>query len=211
MGSTLCIRQFVVSPLESNSFLVADPESDEAMVIDAGGGASAIVDAVREDGLTMKAIVITHGHADHIAAAGDLKQALGCPIMIHKLDAPCLTDPEANLSMLAGFGEIVVPPADVLLKDGDEVTLGSLRFRILYTPGHTVGGICILHDSYLFTGDTLFAGSIGRADFPGGSLEQLIESISTKLLTLPDETTVLSGHGPSTTIGKERRANPWLR
>ncbi len=211
MSDRLLIRNIVVSAFETNCYIVSDPTTRDAIVIDPGDDASTILAAVRADGLTVHCIVDTHGHVDHIAANGAVQCEFGCPIMIHALDAPALTDANLNLSALIGGPAAVSPCADRLLQHGDEIVAGGLLFKVIHTPGHTPGGICLLSGDVLFAGDTLFAGSIGRSDFPGGSHDQLIASIHGKLLCLPDDTVSYSGHGPKTTIGRERASNPWLR
>ncbi|HUV04903.1 MAG TPA: MBL fold metallo-hydrolase [Armatimonadota bacterium] len=210
MPGPLYLRRFVVGPLDANCYLAADQASLEALIIDPGGDPDAIADAALSEGFTVRAIVDTHAHADHTAANDALRGYFGCPIMIHEFDAPCLTDPEANLSAWAGHANPAVSPADRLLKDGGEIAIGQLVFRVVHTPGHTPGGICLMVDGVLFSGDTLFAGGIGRTDLPGGSHDQLIESIRSRLFALPDDTVVYPGHGPETTIGHERETNPWL-
>ena len=213
----LLVHRLVVSPFETNCYIAAcpprslgDESTREAVIIDPGAEAHLISDAVYGCDVTVFGIVNTHGHADHIGSNAALKGEFECPIMIHEMDAPLLTDPQANLSASIGFGGIVSPPADRLLKEGDEIVVGGLILKVIHTPGHTPGGICLYGEGTLFSGDALFMDGIGRSDFPGGDHHLLIESIRTKLLTLPDETIVHPGHGPNTTIGREKRENPWL-
>jgi glyoxylase-like metal-dependent hydrolase (beta-lactamase superfamily II) len=196
--------------LETNCYVVWDAESREALIIDPGGNPEIIMDCIRENDLMVKGIVDTHGHADHIAANRILRDQLNCPIIVHELDAGYLVDPRYNLSEFIGVYDPISPKADRLVKDGDEISIGQILFRVIHTPGHTPGGICLLYGSSLFAGDTLFAGSVGRSDFPGGSHSRLIQSIREKLLPLPDATIVYTGHGPDTTIGEERECNPFL-
>jgi glyoxylase-like metal-dependent hydrolase (beta-lactamase superfamily II) len=160
-------------------------------------------------GLTIGAILNTHGHVDHISANAVVKEATSAKLMIHEYDACMLGDPVANLSASA-FGPVVSPPADVLLVDGDIVRIGTLGLSVLHTPGHTQGGISLVGRGYVFSGDILFAGSIGRTDFPGGNYDMLMLSIRTKLFRLSATTAVLPGHGPNTTIGAEKKSNPYL-
>jgi len=199
-----------VGAYQANCYLVFDEETKEALIIDPGAQGREIMAQVQKLGLNVKYIVNTHGHSDHIGANQYVKEATGAPLLIHEADAPMLTSPAKNLSIY--FGEdINKPPADRLLKDGDVVEAGSLKFKVLHTPGHTRGGICLVGQEVCFSGDTLFAMSVGRSDFPGGSHETLINSIKTKLMTLDDETVVFPGHGPYTTIGQEKAGNPFLR
>ena len=210
MAASPILRRLIVSAFETNCWLVGDPETLDTLVIDPGDFAENIIEAVRADGLKPLAIVNTHGHADHMAANGRLKEEFGCPIMVHEADAHYLTDPNLNLSALFGEFEPVSPPADKLLGDGDDIRIGGLTLKVIHTRGHTPGGICLLLDNMLFAGDTLFAGSVGRTDFPNGSHEELMRSIHERLLCLPDNTAVYPGHGPATTIGEERASNPFL-
>ncbi|MHB1000443.1 MAG: MBL fold metallo-hydrolase [Armatimonadota bacterium] len=211
MPGQINIRTFSVGPFETNCYIVWDSETLDALVIDPGGNPDDLINCVDENRLSVKYIINTHGHADHIAANGALHDRYGCPIIIHEFEADYLTDPQANLSELIGYMEPMSPKADLLVKDGSMITVGHLEFTVIHTPGHTPGGICLLVDSILFSGDTLFAGGIGRTDFSGGSYQQIINSILTRLLVLPDDVTVYPGHGPKTNIGKERNNNPWLQ
>lgn len=203
---------FAVMPVGSigaNCYLIGCEQTKEGAVIDPGDEGSRIVAKVKELGLNIKSIILTHGHIDHISGLDDVKKATSAQILIHREDAPMLVDGNRNLSHLMGTTR-GYPPADVLLKDGDVIKVGKLEFKVLHTPGHTKGGICLEIEGIIISGDTLFQGSIGRSDFPGGSHEVLINSIKTKLLPYPDETKVYPGHGPRTSIGFERVNNPFF-
>jgi glyoxylase-like metal-dependent hydrolase (beta-lactamase superfamily II) len=182
----------------------------KAGVIDPGGSSDTILSEINKANLKVDYIINTHGHADHITANDAIQQATGAKVLIHHEDAGMLISAQHNLSTFIGGG-IVCQPADQLLNHNDIITIGSFELKVLHTPGHTPGGICLLSDKVLIAGDTLFAESIGRTDFPGGSHSQLINSIKDNLLILEDDITVLPGHGPETTIGWERKHNPFIQ
>jgi hydroxyacylglutathione hydrolase len=206
----MIIERLVVGMLQSNCYVVGCENTHEGIVIDPGGDGPLIIDRVEELGLTIKYIVNTHGHIDHIAANGPVKEATGAQIAIHHDDAEWLvTDQGAYARMLGVVSP--GPAADVLLSDGDDITFGEESLRVLHTPGHSLGGISLAADGVVFCGDTLFAMGVGRVDLPGGSWETLLDSIKTRLFTLPDDTTAYTGHGPPTTIGREKQVNPWFR
>ncbi|MBI5062112.1 MAG: MBL fold metallo-hydrolase [Desulfatitalea sp.] len=206
----MIIRSMPVGPLQANCFIVGCDATRQAAVIDPGGDADKILLALAKDKLTLKAIINTHGHFDHVSANKALKKASGADLMIHPLDAPMLAQLARGAAMW-GMRSEDSPEPDRLLQDGDSVTVGQLQFKVLHTPGHTPGGISLHADKAVFVGDTLFAGSIGRTDFPGGDFDTLIRSIHTKLFTLPDDTAVYTGHMEATTIGKEKKYNPFCR
>ena len=220
VGPGVLVRCAVVGFAEANCYILACDDTREGAVIDPGtmgtDETSEIAAEVERLGLTVRYIINTHGHPDHMSGNDLLKAAVGGEVLIHELDGFKLTDPMRNASRMFGF-DVRVRPADRLLADGETVTVGSVELRVLHTPGHSAGGIALLGDGFVLTGDTLFAGSIGRSDLPCSSEENtiaydvLIDSIRGKLLTLSDETIVLAGHGPRTTIGEERRSNPFLR
>jgi len=205
----MLIKSLPVGPIGTNCYIVSDPETKQAAVIDPGDEGERIMELVQANGLTVVAIVNTHGHWDHVGGNAVIKEMTGAPLMIHQLDADFLTDGKLNLSGMMGPKE-VSPAADRLLTEGDEIQVGSLTFRVLHTPGHTPGGISLAGEGVAFVGDTLFARSIGRTDFPGGSFKTIIQSIKEKLLPLGDQVVAYPGHGPRTEIGQERKANPFL-
>jgi len=207
----LLIRTFTLGPLDTNCYLAADPASGQSIIIDPAEPSPLLVETVRSEHFSIEGIVATHAHGDHIGGNDALKVEFGCPIMVHEREAAALTDSYLNLSTLAGIGCIESPPADRLLRDGDQIRLGDLSLRVIHTPGHSPGSLCLHVNGVLFSGDTLFAGGIGRTDFPGGSMEEILDSIRTRLMALPDDTIVYPGHGPETTIGDERRHNPFLQ
>ena len=209
------IRCLPLGPLETNAYIVAHEAGYDAIVIDPGGPPDEILQVLDDNGFRLKAIIVTHAHGDHIAGIPDLKQATGAPVWVHEADAAMLTDPEANLLAWTGMEEVPTAPPDRVLRDGDAVVLddespGAVILRVVHTPGHSPGGISVIGDGFVFCGDTLFAGGIGRTDFPGGSERQLMQSIREKLLTLADDTIVYPGHGPETSIGHERKYNQYL-
>ena len=204
------IVRMEVGALGTNCYIVWCDQTRKAAVIDPGGDAAAILSKLRDEQLTLEYIINTHGHADHIGAVAKVKQATGAPVLIHLADAGMLTSSVQNLSTYMGPG-ITCEPADRTVKEGEVIRFGSIALTVLETPGHTPGGICLVGDNVAFSGDTLFAESIGRTDFPGGSYSQLITNIQQKLMTLPDNYTVYPGHGPETTIGWERKMNPFIQ
>ncbi len=204
------IIKLEVGQLGANCYIVYCKKTLHGMVIDPGGDAEKIIGLLNREKITVTAIVNTHGHADHIGGNDELKAATGAPILIHGDDAKMLVSAQGNLSMYIG-NNLICQAADRLLADGDTIDIGEMKFQVLHTPGHTLGGICIYGNEVVFSGDTLFEQSIGRTDFPGGSHRQLLESIKTKLFVLEADTVVLPGHGPSTTIGVERQTNPFIQ
>jgi glyoxylase-like metal-dependent hydrolase (beta-lactamase superfamily II) len=205
----MIIKKLAVGPIMANCFIVGCKQTREAAVIDPGDEADRILLALAESKLTVKQIINTHGHFDHVGANKRMKAATGAPILIHALDAPMLGT-LARSAAAWGMTAENSPAPDRFLEEGDIVEVGSIRFRIIHTPGHTPGGVSLLADGRLFVGDTLFAGSVGRTDFPGGDFEALKSSIQKKLFTLDDEVEVFTGHGPETTIGEEKRHNPFV-
>lgn len=199
-----------VGSYETNCYLVWDALSREGIIIDPGFEPEKILARVRQLNLSIKALVNTHGHLDHIGGNAAIVSQFNCPLCIGAADATLLEDPKLNHSARMRR-PVVSPAADRLLRQGDVVEFGHCQLKVAETPGHTPGGISLLGDGRLFCGDTLFAGAVGRTDLPGGSHQQLLQSICSQLLTLPDETVVLPGHGPATTIGEERKNNPWLQ
>jgi glyoxylase-like metal-dependent hydrolase (beta-lactamase superfamily II) len=208
----MILETFPVGPLQCNCTILGDEAAGEAIVIDPGDEVARIHRRLTELGLKLKQILVTHAHIDHVGGALQLKRLTGAPILLNENDLPLL----AMMNDQAGWLGIAPPetaPPDENLSEGLTVGLDNYPAQVLYTPGHTQGSVC-LHFAplkLLITGDTLFAGSIGRTDLPGGNSGQIIDSIHSRLLTLPDETKVLTGHGPETTIGAERRSNPFLR
>lgn len=203
------INTLIVSPFEVNCYLVWDKEKKDGVIIDPGDEDELIADRITKVGMNPRAILLTHGHGDHIAAVDPLVKEFKLPLYIGEKDAPMLASPSANISAIFGF-QVVCPPADFLVKESDVIGFGPLKFTVIETPGHTLGGVCYQIDNYLFTGDTLFQNSVGRTDLPGGDYATLINSIDKKLLPLPDDLICYPGHGPSTTLGDERRHNPFI-
>lgn len=194
----------------SNCYLVYEENSKESIVIDPGLEASEVIAKVKELDLKPKYIILTHGHVDHIMGVKGIKEYFNIPVAIHKQDKNMLENSAKNLSDAFRVDSIEIEP-DILLEEGNKLYFGELSMNIIHTPGHTPGGITINIENALFTGDTLFAGSIGRTDFAGGSFEDIINAIKNKLLIYPDDTLVYSGHGSSTTIKAEKDNNPFLK
>ncbi len=203
------IRRVVVGPLQVNCYIVEDEQTKEAMVIDPGDDAAEILKVIDSRKLKVRYIINTHAHFDHVGANGQVKDATGAEILIHEQDDALLGATKDQARMF-GMTAPSSPKADRYVKHGDVITAGGISLRVLHTPGHSSGGISLAGGGVVFTGDALFAGSIGRTDLFGGDLMTLITSIRENLLSLPDETVVLSGHGPRSTIGEERRENPFL-
>lgn len=193
---------------DSNTYILSDDK--ECVVIDSGVNPGEIMHIVESNGLQVKYIILTHGHFDHIYHVQSLKEKTGAQLCIHEDELALYQNPDMNGSMMFGAGrEVKAPAPDILLKDGQVLQVGALRLEIIHTPGHSPGSICILCGDMLFSGDTLFAMSIGRTDFPGGSARAMSESLHKKLFTLEDNITVYPGHGPKTSIGYEKENNPY--
>ena len=204
----MIIETLVVGPFASNCYIVGSESTKEGMIIDPGAEANKILESVKDLGLDIKFIGLTHGHIDHVGALKEVKEATGAEVAIHASDADSLRG--RSLSTIFGLSYPALDPPDRLLKGGDSIDIGDLHFLVLHTPGHTPGGVCFLGQEVVFTGDTLFNYGIGRTDLPLGSYSELMNGIHTKLMVLPDDTVVYPGHGPDTTIGNERRANPFI-
>ena len=214
MTGSIQIHTLVSAPFQENSYIAWLNGRSDALVIDPGLEPDLILHFLEAEGLTVAAILNTHGHGDHIAGNGDVKGAFpSAPLIIGTHEARMLVDPEENLSALFGTA-IVSPPADRLVNEGDVVEAAGIRLEVLEVPGHSPGHIVFVHrgaPTIVFGGDVLFRGSIGRCDFPNSDGPLLLEGIRTKLYTLPNDTVIYSGHGPPTTIGQERRSNPFVQ
>ena len=204
------VHKFILGMLAVNCYIAADEKTSDAIIIDAPDKAETIMNFITEHSYHVQDIILTHGHYDHILALKKLKALTGAPVSIHENGKSFLTDDTVNLCSCVGISwEPIIP--EKYLKDGDNIPLGSTVLKVLHTPGHTSDSICLLGDGILFSGDTLFCGSVGRTDFPTGSMSREITSIKQKLMPLEDSIRVYPGHGPETTIGNERKGNPYLQ
>lgn len=209
----LTIRRFTLGPYETNCYLVRPEGHPGCWIVDASFEPAPMIEAVKQSGATLEALVLTHAHVDHIAGVSEVRRAFpGVPILIHGAEAGWLNDPVLNLSAMSGMA-ITAPGPHRELAHGDALELGASRWRVIHVPGHSPGGVGLYCEpaGILLGGDALFAGSIGRTDFPGGDHDLLTRSIREQLYTLPGETRVLPGHGPPTTIAQERMGNPFVR
>lgn len=209
------LKSLIVGPLEANCYVVWDEKAKEAICIDPGGDVEEILTIIEKAGLSLKYIINTHGHFDHVGANRLLKKTTGAKIAIHKEDA-ILLEHILEQGIAFGIQAASSPAPDMFLNEKDEIRIGNLTISVIHTPGHTKGGICLLlKDSdngqkIMFTGDTIFADSVGRTDLPGGSHKELIDSIKKKILRFEDDMKLYPGHGPQTTIGREKRFNQFL-
>jgi hydroxyacylglutathione hydrolase len=208
----MILETFPVGPLRCNCTILGDEVTHEAIVVDPGDNIPEILSRLQKHGLTLRQIVVTHAHIDHVGGAAQLRKSTGAPVLMNQQDLELL----GMMEMQAGWLGVPTPqvaPPDASAEDGLAIGLATLPAQVLHTPGHTPGSICLLFPDHhlLLAGDTLFAGSIGRTDLPGGDGQQILRSLRERLLVLPDSTRVLPGHGPETTIGEERQSNPFLQ
>jgi len=205
----MIVHAWPVGPLQVNCYLVGCETTRDALLIDPGSDPDLILKGIAEAGLSVRSIVNTHGHCDHIGANRRLVEETGAELCMHPDDVP-LIERALEQAALYGLQTTQSPQPGRLLVEGDRVEVGKLSFEVFHVPGHSTGSICLHADGHVFVGDVLFAGSVGRTDLPGGNFEQLIAGIRSKLLVLPDETLVHPGHGPDTTIGREKQVNPFI-
>lgn len=208
----LKVHTIPTAPIEENCYVVFDEESRQGLLIDPGNEGEKILSLIREEKVEVEAILLTHGHWDHIGAVEELRHKLKVPVHIHGEDSAMLTDSRQNLFAFMAGGRMEGKPVDKVFREGAVFPCGNYSFKVIHTPGHTPGGCCFYSEKAgaLFSGDSLFAEEIGRCDLPGGSLDSLISSLKEKILCLPEATKVYPGHGPSTTVGWERMHNPYL-
>lgn len=206
----MIIEKLEVGPIMANCYILGCERTKESVVVDPGDDGDQILMALAKLELKVKYLINTHGHFDHVGANKKMKEVTQAILAIHPDDEPMLMELSKSASMF-GLSAENSPPADLLLNHGDRVSFGDITLEVIHTPGHSKGGICLYTKGHLFAGDTLFRSSIGRTDLPGGDFDTLISSIKTKLFKLPDDTIVYTGHGPETTIGDEKRMNPFLR
>jgi glyoxylase-like metal-dependent hydrolase (beta-lactamase superfamily II) len=210
----ILIRRLVIGAYVVNTYLVACPETFEGVVIDPAGEPEKIIRKVEKEKIRIKYILNTHGHADHVAANKNLRKYFSVPVLMHEADDRFFSDAEVRIRSERELGLAPPDSADQTLKDGDTVSVGKLKIKVIHTPGHTPGSCCFFADGNLFTGDTLFVGSVGRSDLVGGSLNTLIQSLKNKLTVLPEDTVVWPGHdygdSPTSTIGREMKENPYI-
>jgi glyoxylase-like metal-dependent hydrolase (beta-lactamase superfamily II) len=201
----MIIEKLTVGELQENAYVLGDEKTKQAIVIDPGDEPDRIIEVIKNHGLSVQSIICTHAHFDHVGAAGDIKRETGAKVLLHK-------DEEGSYGMvrdqaaLWGYSVDDLPQPDGFIDEGDEIRAGDLSFKVMHTAGHSRGAICLYGEGILISGDTIFQGSVGRTDFPGGSIEELRKSFK-RLLDLPEDTQVLSGHGPETTIGREKKEN----
>lgn len=213
MEKKMQIKQFQMSEFIVFSYLVSCPKTKEALVVDPSGDVDLILREAEKDGLRIIKIVNTHGHIDHIMGNADMKAKTNAPIIIHEADAPLITNHSSYKLLM--FDAQPSPPPDLTVKDGDKISFGEEELQVIHTPGHSPGSMCLYANGHVFTGDTLFVQGVGRTDLTGGSWPLLLESITQKLFSLPDETVVLPGHNygqkPTSTIGDEKTNNPYVQ
>ncbi|SHH52917.1 Glyoxylase, beta-lactamase superfamily II [Caloranaerobacter azorensis DSM 13643] len=205
----MILERLPVGVYSANCYIIGCEKTGEAAVVDPGGDVDVILEKIEEFGLKVKYIILTHGHGDHIGGIIELKEKTNAKVLIHADDEYMLKDSDMNLSSKMSIKNIEINPDDVL-KDGDIIEIGKYKAYIIHTPGHTKGSICIKLENNILTGDTLFAGSIGRTDLPGGSHDSIIKSIKERLLIYDDDVKIFPGHGPATTIGIEKITNPFI-
>ncbi len=207
----MLVETVVVTEFMTNCYILADDKSKDAIVIDPGGDGARILDEIKKLGVNVKSIINTHAHVDHVGANRFLKEKLGVGVMMHRAELPILQS-ASKMGRLFGLNVENQPDPDGYIAEGDVITCGSCSLTVMETPGHSPGGLSFYAETQklCFAGDSLFAGSIGRTDLPGGDYETLIASIKQRLLSLPDDVKVFTGHGPATTIGQERRYNPFV-
>jgi len=203
------LEHLVVGMIQANCYILGDEETRQAVVIDPGGDTPVILRALQTRGLEPVAVLATHAHFDHVEGLAGMKRATGAPVYIHRAELPLLRGLTGQ-GLLFGVSVEAPPEPDGFLEEGDEVAFGPYRLTVLHTPGHSPGSVSFLIDKKVFTGDLLFAGSIGRTDLQGGDYETLIRSVREKIFTLPEDTVVYPGHGPATTVGTEKRTNPFF-
>ncbi|MBI3998033.1 MAG: MBL fold metallo-hydrolase [Armatimonadetes bacterium] len=206
----MILETLQLGPVGTNAYIIGDQASGAGAVIDPGDDARRVLAEVRRLGLRVEAVVATHAHFDHIGAVRPLVEGTGAPFLLHEAELPALEVAAERALVFFGITVPRPPSPDRLLREGDVLTLGGQVFRVVHTPGHSPGHLCLLGDGLAFVGDVVFQGSIGRTDMPGGDYDTLLQSIARHILTLPDETVLYNGHGPATTVGRERRTNPFL-
>ena len=210
MEEIMKIEQYCVGQVATNCYFIINNETKEMLIVDPGDSAQMLADRIRRENLEPKAVLLTHGHFDHAMAAEELAEMFGIKIYAHEAEKDTLKDPGKNVSLMIGLRDVY--HADVFVKDEEILELAGMELKVLHTPGHTAGGCCyyLEKEKALFSGDTLFCQSVGRTDFPGGSMSGIVRSIKDKLMVLPDEVKVYPGHMDRTSIGAERAHNPYL-